>query len=166
MVKRPVIKDLFFWLLFTASLLIIAARILFISPVVVSGSSMEPTLNSGDRGFILKSTKEIAVGDIIVFHYDDRELIKRVIALPGDTVQISGSRVLVNNEPLVEDYLITYPEATTFVPNEGATLTVPENELFVLGDNRLNSNDSRRIGTIPLEDVLGKVAFLYSFTFY
>ena len=82
-------------------------------------------------------------------------LIKRVIGLPGDVIEIHDSQVFVNNQPLTEPYL-----STTTTGFYGPT-TVPPLHIFVLGDNRNFSNDSRNFGTIPLKDVVGRAWFSY-----
>jgi signal peptidase I len=96
-------------------------------------------------------------GDVVVIRLETQNelLIKRVIGLPGDVIEIHDSQVFVNNQPLNEPYLIA-PTTGFYGPT-----TVPPLHIFVLGDNRNFSNDSRNFGTIPLKDVVGRAWFSY-----
>jgi len=97
-------------------------------------------------------------GDVVVFRYPrdpERDFIKRIIAVPGDTVEIRDGRVYVNDELLVEEY--TNGPANYSYPRE----TVPPNEYFVLGDNRNNSSDSHIWGLVPAENIVGKAWLSY-----
>ena len=104
-------------------------------------------------------------GDIVVFEYPrdyHKDYIKRVIGLPGDRIQVKDGRVYVNDTPLYEPYLT---EQTDCRPGDacanGAIVTVPPGSLFVLGDNRLNSSDSREWDALPLDRVIGKAWVSY-----
>lgn len=126
----------------------------------VDGSSMEPTLS--DREFIIVNRLtyrfgEPTRGDVIVFSLSlnaNREYIKRVIGLPGDRVNIAGRQVTVNGIELEEPYIADDPTYT-------GSWTVPDDSLFVLGDNRNNSTDSHIWGSIDMENVIGKAMFIY-----
>jgi signal peptidase I len=102
-------------------------------------------------------------GDVIVFHNPqnpNEDLIKRVIGLPGDTIQTDSNRVLVNNVPLDEKSYINAP--TNAILNPGAKeWQVPPNQYFVLGDNRPVSFDSRYIGPIPKDYIVGKAIMVF-----
>ncbi|MCD6401874.1 MAG: signal peptidase I [Anaerolineales bacterium] len=126
----------------------------------VDGTSMTPTLQSGEFVIVNKlaykfgSTK---LGDVVVFKFPrnpSQEYIKRVIGLPGDEIKIVRGSVLVNGQLLEEPYLSS---PTAYQGN----WVVPENQLFVLGDNRNNSSDSHNWGTVPMENVIGKAVFVY-----
>ena len=127
----------------------------------VDGFSMEPSLHTGEFVIVNKlayTLGETRRGDVIVFQYpfDPRqEYIKRVIGLPGDIIRIENGRVYVNGQALQEDYIAAPPGY-----NNGDT-TVPENSLFVLGDNRNNSSDSHNWGSVPMEYVIGKASLVY-----
>lgn len=126
----------------------------------VDGSSMEPTLRSGEFVIVNKLAYKFGVpaqGDIVVFHFPrdpEQEYIKRVIGLPGDQVNISQGKVYVNDRLIDEPYIAAQP---TYEGN----WIVPEAHLFVLGDNRNNSSDSHNWGTVPQEYVVGKAVFIY-----
>ena len=126
----------------------------------VDGTSMEPNLHTGEYVIINKFAYKLGQanpGDVIVFHFpgDPRqEYIKRVIGLPGDTVQVTNGHVLVNGSPIQEPYIATRPDYQ-------GTWVVPPDSLFVLGDNRNNSSDSHSWGTVPFNYVIGKALFIY-----
>ena len=126
----------------------------------VDGASMEPTLRSGEFVIVNKLAymlRKPQVGDVIVFHYPrdpSQEYIKRVIGLPGDQISVREGQVYVNEQPLEEDYIAASP-VYEYDQN------VPEEALFVLGDNRNNSSDSHNWGSVPLDYVVGKALFVY-----
>ena len=148
------------------SVLLAIILIVFIyQPVKVEGTSMMPALVNDERIFINKFTYRFGAGniergDMVVFFFPldrSKSYIKRVIGLPGDTVQIDHGTVFVNGEPLDEPY----------VPDEFrdrqsmAASTVPSDNYFVLGDHRSSSNDSRAWGTVGRRDIYGKAVFVY-----
>jgi signal peptidase I len=117
---------------------------------------MEPSLYDGQRLLISKVTfyfRDPQIGEVIVFRPPDKEqpdYIKRVIAGPGDIVEVKEGVVYVNGTALDEPYIKTQPYYS-LAPTE-----VPEDHYFVLGDNRNNSNDSHNHWTVPREDIVGK----------
>jgi signal peptidase I len=123
---------------------------------IVVGSSMEPGLQDGQRLIISKAAyhfEEPGRGDIIIFHSPSNyqvDYIKRIIGLPGDTVEVRGGSVFVNGKRLQEPYVKDPPHY-----NYGPYTVKPDN-YFVLGDNRNNSNDSHTNWTVPSESVIGK----------
>ena len=130
---------------------------------IVTGPSMEPTLRSGERllinKFIYRFT-EPGRGNIVVFHPLARpreDYIKRVIAVAGETVEIRDGKVWVDGTALIEPY-IKEPTYGQFGP-----VRVPRGKLFVLGDNRNNSQDSRykEVGLVSLKSVIGKAMLRY-----
>ncbi len=132
---------------------------LYFRPVVVSGSSMLPTLTNNETVFINRkiSVKDIKRGDIIVFYSPlnpDKLLIKRVIAIGGDKVAILNGNVYVNGKLLQEPYLNGIKSHET-IP----LLRVPKNSFYVLGDNRVISSDSREFGCVRFENIYGKLVF-------
>ena len=126
----------------------------------VDGFSMEPTLHSGEFVIVNRLAYKLGdptISDVIVFHYPrdpEQEYIKRVIGLPGDHVRITDGQVFVNDQQIEEPYISTPPAYQS-------DWTVPENGLFVLGDNRNNSSDSHTWGPVPMENVIGKAFFVY-----
>ena len=141
--------------------LILAVAIFFslhftVQSFIVVGSSMEPTFHNGQRILITKiayNFHEPERGDVLVFHPPDNQqadYIKRIVALPGDTVEIKEETVYVNGTQLDEPY-IKAPPRYTFHHDE-----IPENSYFVLGDNRNNSNDSHNDWLVPRQNIIGK----------
>ena len=138
----------------------------FIRPTVVKESSMGATLFENNYIFLNKQAYtfgEPKRGDIIVFHSSltredgsEKLLIKRIIGLPGDTVKVSDNCVYLNGALLHEDYI----KEQGVVPGD-VEVTVPEGELFVMGDNRRVSIDSRyeEVGCVKIDDVVGKAFF-------
>lgn len=129
--------------------------------VAVDGSSMVPTLHDGDRLIVRSMGYTPERGDVVVvdgYISYNKPLVKRVIAVGGDVVNINFAtgQITLNGEPLTEPYIAepTYTAGDVRFP-----LTVPPGKLFVLGDNRQHSTDSRstRVGFIDERDILGKV---------
>lgn len=136
------------------AIIIILSRFFWVG--YIPSESMEPTLNVGQRVVCDRTVDEYARQDIIVFKMDEELLVKRIIGLPGDVIDINFGRVFVNGGAINEEYL---PEGT-ITEDEGTTkYTVPENCVFVLGDNRCNSMDSRVYGFINIDDIEGKVIY-------
>jgi signal peptidase I len=130
------------------------------SRVRVYNISMQPTLHEGNLLVVNKLAYKLGEpkrGDIIVFHYQGtvtEDYIKRVIGLPGDTVDIRGGIVRVNGQAITEPYIAELPGYT-------GTWKVPEGELFVLGDNRNHSSDSHDWGFVEQEWVVGRAIIVY-----
>jgi len=147
--------------------LIIALLIIHfvIQSFYIPSSSMEPTLVPGERVLVAKfyyRFTEPQRGDIVVFRYpiDNRKnLIKRVIGLPGEKIKISNGMIYVNGEPLQGDkFGRTYYDYGFYGEEEK---TVPEDSYFVLGDNSINSDDSRFWGYVPRKNILGRAFLIY-----
>jgi signal peptidase I len=128
----------------------------------VESISMQPTLYPGDYVIVNKLAYRFNHrpdrGDVIVFRYPpDPEAIpyiKRIIGLPGDQIHIADGKVHVNGQLVVEPYLVVST-------NRGGDWTVPDGQLFVMGDNRNNSSDSRSWGFVPLENIIGRAELIY-----
>ncbi|MGP7817523.1 signal peptidase I [Niallia sp. 01092] len=156
-----------------AVLLAFVIRYFLFAPIVVDGESMMPTLHDQDRMIVNKLNYKISSPkrfDIVVFHAPEgKDYIKRVIGLPGDTIEYKNDTLYVNGKAYKEPYLDEYKKQVIDGPlTESFTLeektghkTVPEGELFVMGDNRRDSKDSRHIGTISFEKVLGNTSVIY-----
>jgi len=148
------------------SVLIAVVLIVFIyQPVKVEGTSMMPGLRDQERIFINKFTYRFGIGkiergDTVVFWFPmdtSKSYIKRVIALPGDVVEIDQGTVIVNGKRLKEDYV---PEE--FRDHQSRPpVKIGPNEYYVLGDHRSSSNDSRAWGTVPRQNIYGKAVFVY-----
>ncbi|MBR3706429.1 MAG: signal peptidase I [Firmicutes bacterium] len=159
-------KELLGWIRDILIAVAIAAVILaFFKPIIIQQQSMEPNFYSGD--YVITSRQAYNIfgdpqrGDIIVFKSDlytdegeAKNLIKRIIGLPGDTVEIIEGEVYLNGEMLNEEYI-----KEPGLSGEMEAVTVPEGELFVMGDNRRVSQDSRSgaVGTISQNTIVGKV---------
>lgn len=140
-----------------------------LTPFRVDQSSMAPTLESGEYLIVDRLTPlftELSRGDIVVFTPpenwgmgDATPYVKRVIGLPGDTIFIDNGGVVRNGELLDEPYLA--PGTSTAARWDILRFTVPEGQIFVMGDHRLVSDDSRGRGTIPMSAVIGRVAIRY-----
>ncbi|MGM0890105.1 MAG: signal peptidase I [Bacillota bacterium] len=156
--------------LLIAIILVFIIRTFFISPIVVEGASMNPTLQDQDRMIVTK-IGEPKRFDIIVFHApENKDYIKRVIGLPGDRIEYKDDILYVNGKAYEEPYLDEYNKQNMFGPlTESFTLkdtpvgseTVPKGQLFVMGDNRRQSKDSRHIGAVPMEKVVGSTKIVY-----
>ena len=132
-------------------------------PVAVDGLSMFPTLHDADRLIIEKVTyyfRKPIPGDVVVFNYPanpKEQFIKRVIAVSGDKIKIYDHKVYVNGKPLVEPYIFEKMNAI-IDQNYKNEITVPMGTIFVMGDNRNNSKDSRYsdVGFVDLKQLIGK----------
>lgn len=158
-VKKTFKQELVEWIVTIVAALAIALviRTFLFEPVRVDGRSMLETLQNGEIMFVTKP--EYLAGDpqrfdVVICHYPDRgntNFVKRVVGLPGDTVEVKDGYLYVNGEKYEEEYL-------TYRPNYNlAAYTVPEDMFFVLGDNRSNSNDSHLIGPISRDMIVGHV---------
>ena len=153
-------RDLF------ASVVIAAVVILFLyQPVKVEGTSMMPMLVDQERIFINKfayrfGITEVNRGDTVVFWFPgdpSKSYIKRVIGVPGDSVEVRDGSVLVNGKMMDEPYVPdSYRDHVSLKP-----AVVPPGEYFVMGDHRSSSNDSRMWGTVPRHFIYGKASFVY-----
>ena len=124
--------------------------------------SMAPTLIVGDRIMVNKkyyTNKNPQRGDIVIFPYPtdpEKDYIKRVIGLPGETIEIRGNKAFLNSKPLDEAFIQVSGKQSEFGP-----VTVPDGNLFVLGDNRDNSIDSRFFGFVEIGTLKGKALYIY-----
>ena len=158
-------KEIIEWIKVIATALVFAFIITqFIRPTLVRGESMYPTLVENDYLIINRMAYKIGEpkdGDIIVFKTNllqdngkKKDLVKRVIALPGDHIKISNNEVYLNGQLLNEPYL-----SPTVITEGDIDMTIPDGYIFVMGDNRPNSMDSRdpEVGLVNIDDVMGKV---------
>jgi signal peptidase I len=155
---RSWFRDIFF-----AVVIAIFIVIFVIQPVKVEGTSMQPRLFDQERIFVnrfIYRFESIHRGDVVVFWYPrdtNKSFIKRVVAIPGDMIEIQAGSVLINGTKVEEPYL-----QTEFRDHESFSRTiVPPEQYFVLGDHRNSSNDSRMWGFVPRTLIYGKAIFRY-----
>ncbi|NEP77731.1 MAG: signal peptidase I [Okeania sp. SIO3C4] len=152
-----------------ALFLSLLVRIFIAEPRYIPSDSMIPTLEVGDRLVVEKVSYYFhppVAGDIIVFqppqllqrygYAKNQAFIKRVIGLPGDIIKIENGLVYKNDQPLTENYIAEPPEYTLPI-----SIKVPENQYFVMGDNRNNSNDSHVWGFLPNKNIIGRAIFRF-----
>lgn len=176
-VKKPVLRE------YLESIIITAIIALFITTFIVQAfkiptGSMEQNLLIGDHLLVNKFVfsgrgtgvidwlphKQIRRGDVIVFKYPfepEKAYVKRVIGLPGDRVEVRGRRVYVNGELLKEDYTFFDQSVPDYYRELFGPRIVPKDSYFALGDNRDNSEDSRRWGFVPRDHIFGRALIIY-----
>jgi len=146
------------------AMVIYIIHLFFVSVFVVSGASMEPNFYEREYLIVNKislTLKQPRRGDVVVFKFPGEpkeKYIKRVIGLPGETVEVKNHAVYVNGLKLAESYLPK--EFITDQLGSAKKWQLRDKEFFVLGDNRLNSNDSRVWGPLPEEDLIGKITYI------
>lgn len=154
---RTVLKSTIYALITVAAVAVLVAT-LWLPVLQIYGSSMTPTLVDGDIVVSIK-TSELEQGDVVAFYYNNKILVKRVIAKPGDWVDIGeDGTVYVNQQPLEEPYLDekAFGETNIELPYQ-----VPDERFFVMGDHRTTSVDSRNtaVGCVAQEQIVGKIVF-------
>jgi signal peptidase I len=169
-------NELWEWIkaLVIAFAIAVLIRYLLFTPIVVDGDSMMPTLEDGDRMIVNKIGYKIGEPDrfdIVVFHAPEgKDYIKRVIGLPGDTIEYKDDQLYINGEAYEEPYLDEYKsEITEGTLTQDFTLqdvepnmeTIPEGYVFVMGDNRRYSKDSRHIGVVNEEEIIGNTSIVF-----
>lgn len=151
---------------FSVLLIVVFSRLLLFSNITVHGESMNPTLEDRERIFGLK-IGQIERFDIVSFKAPDdpqKNYIKRVIALPGETITYENDVLYINDKKIDEPFLAEFKQALPsdeLLTEANFTYTVPEKKYFVMGDNRRNSKDSRMIGTISEDKIIGNAKFSY-----
>ena len=153
-----------------ALLLVMICRHFIFSPIAVQGESMLPTLEDKDK-IIISKVSSVERFDIVVLQAPDENeyYVKRVIGIPGDSVQVKDDILYINGKAYEETYLnkntnnILYNKVTGDFKLQDYTSekTVPEGSYFVLGDNRWKSRDSREFGFISAKSIIGEVKFRY-----
>jgi signal peptidase I len=153
--------------------ILLVVYLFFMQPHQVNGQSMVPYFQSGEYVLTDKISYRLGNpkrGDIVVFHAPEEancpkgtgcDFIKRVLAVPGDVVEVKDNHVVVNAQPLEESYI---PEEYQTLPGRytrGQTVTLDTDEYFVVGDNRPYSSDSREWGPIQKSDIVGRAFFRY-----
>lgn len=136
---------------------VVLIRAFIITPVRVDGPSMNPTYIDGEIVLLNKTKSKFDYLDVVVFKYGNDRLIKRVIGVPGDTVEIKDNKIIINGNEY-EDY-DTNVITKDFSLSEIGYDKIPAGKYFVLGDNRGNSTDSRIIGLIDQTDIAGNIVY-------
>ncbi|MGO4268856.1 signal peptidase I [Paenibacillus sp. TAF58] len=154
-----------------AGVLVIIIRWFLFSPFIVDGDSMRPNFFTGERLIVNKIVYDIRSpkrGEVIVFHAPEgKDYIKRVIALPGETVKVTGDKVFINGQEIDQPYIKEAIEQANKEGHAYNTLSdfqekkVPDGEIFAMGDNRGNSKDSRAIGFIPYNKIVGRAEVIF-----
>lgn len=151
--KKAAAVSWIIWIV-VACVFALCLRSFIAEPIKVEGDSMNPSLYSHQTMLVEKISKTFELpkrGNVVIVHYpgSSNNYVKRVIGLPGETVEIKDSTVYINGEVLPEDY--TSGDSYADMP----AVVVPENSIFVMGDNRANSSDSRYVGSIPRASIVG-----------
>ncbi|MET3546068.1 signal peptidase I [Paenibacillus favisporus] len=159
-----------------ALILVALIRWLLFKPFIVDGPSMQPNFHTGERLIVNEILYDIRAphrGEVIVFHVpsEGKDFIKRVIAVAGDTVKVEGDTVTVNGKKVNETYIQGAIDAShkagqmyndkDFPNSAFPDGKVPEGHVFVMGDNRSDSTDSRMIGYVPLGDIVGRADLIF-----
>lgn len=170
-----ILRKIYYFLLDTVQTFLIAAAVFLViyvflfRPFEVKGESMYPSFYNNEyvlTNLISLRFQNPKQGDVIVFKAPldpERDYIKRVIGVPGDTILVKDGKVYVNNNELNETAYLK-PDIKTYPGNFliGETpITVPEGKYFVMGDNRLNSSDSREWGFVKKDEIIGNSMFVY-----
>ena len=154
-----------------ALLIVVPIRTFLFQPFIVKGQSMEPNFETGDYLIVDEISyrfRDPQRGEVVVFKYPrnlSQRYIKRIVGLPGETIEIKDNRVIIFNEKGKKIL-----DESKYLPHGAITpgqvrITLAENEYFVLGDNRIASSDSRTWGVLPREYIVGRVFFrLWPFT--
>lgn len=164
-------KEAWEWIKAVVAAIVLAVliRSFLFAPFIVEGESMETTLHNREKLVVNKAVyllREPQRGEIVVFHAEaGRDYIKRVIGVAGDTIEMRNDTLYVNGNVVPEPYLAENQEKVKDenrpLTSDFGPVTVPEGQIFVLGDNRRNSHDSRALGSISIESVVGRAEFVY-----
>ena len=149
---KEFIKDTFKYLLVVIGVFLIIMFVVTFQQVI--GPSMEPTLKEGDVLLLDKITYRIfepSRNDIVVIEEDSKNMVKRIIGLPGETISYKDNILYINDESYEE----THIDVAT---SDFDSITLKEDEYFVMGDNRINSSDSREFGPVDRKHIIGRVA--------
>ena len=144
-------------------LVVVLIRTFIATPVIVSGSSMDPTLKNGQVLILNKLAKKYMRDDIVVIdakiNGKKERIVKRVIGLPGETLEYKDGFLYINGKRTHDDFVDKTRDFT--LERVTGKKKIPENYYFVMGDNRTGSSDSRMFGCIPYEKIEGKVVFRF-----
>ncbi len=150
-----------------AALVSLVVIVFVVQAFFIPSGSMEPSLRVGDRILVGKFAYriwEVRRGEVIVFRYPlnpNKDFVKRVVGLPGERVELKEGLVLINDRPLGELYPTALPGGDRACSSNYGPEVVPAGKVFVLGDNRCNSEDSRFFGFVPVKNVVGRALVVY-----
>jgi signal peptidase I len=122
----------------------------------ISGHAMEPTLMDGEKVPASRAVGTLARGDIVGFRYpqdESKSFVKRIIGLPGEQIRSANGKILINDKPLDEPYVVE----TNRLADSWGPITIPEGKYFMMGDNRGNSSDSRSWGLVGRDAIWAKI---------
>lgn len=154
---KKIVKDIYPYVLVV--ILVVLVRTFIITPAIVDGPSMEPTLYNNNVVLLNKldyKLNGVKRFDVVVVSWNDEKIIKRVIGLPGEHIEYKKDSLYVDGVMVDEDF--THRETDDFKLEEIGYITIPGDKYLVVGDNRPDSTDSRVIGLFDKEDILGKVS--------
>ncbi|MDF2836828.1 MAG: signal peptidase [Paenibacillus sp.] len=175
-------KEIVEWIkaLVIAVVLVFLIRMFLFEPFIVDGPSMQPNFETGERlivNKILYSIRDPHFGEVVVFDVPEqgRKFIKRVIGVPGDKIRVEGDELYINDQKVEEPYIAEAIAAAKEAggmyngdgprynfPNDTVTeMTVPEGTIFAMGDNRSNSTDSRMIGFVEDDEIVGRADVIF-----
>lgn len=141
---------------FLIIVVVLFIKTFIVAPVLVNGSSMYPTLEDKDFLLLNRMDKSYERFDIVVVEYRGEKLVKRIIGMPGETIEYKDKKLYINGKEMEDQFAsVTYEFKL-----ENLSLTkIPDDSYFILGDNRNNSIDSRRIGPVHKDDIQGKIVY-------
>lgn len=134
-------------------IVVILIRAFIVTPVIVDGDSMNPTLKNNELVLLNKWDKSFDRFDIVVLKYKNEKLVKRIVGLPGEHIKYVDSKLYVNNKVVEEGFISDYTADFDITLLEETK--IPEHKYFVMGDNRNNSTDGRYIGFVDEKDLVG-----------
>lgn len=155
---KKIIKNIYPYIIVVVSVILI--RTFLITPAIVDGDSMEPNLSNNNIVLLYKldyTLNEIKRFDVVVIEHNGNKLIKRVVGLPGEHIEYIDNNLYIDGFIVDEDF--NHDDTYNFKLETIGYLSIPGDKYFVIGDNRDDSTDSRMIGLIDKENILGSVSF-------
>jgi len=143
---KTLIKELIPYIIILITVILI--RTYIVTPIMVNGPSMQPTLSGGEVMILNKMNKDINRFDVVVVNIGNEDIIKRVIALPGESISCEDGIIYVNDRLQEEDY-------SQGITSDFKRVVLQDNEYFVMGDNREDSLDSRKLGPFTINKIKG-----------
>lgn len=154
--KKNIFKEILPYIIII--IVVVLIRTFIVTPVQVEGTSMFPTLEDGEILMLKKYDHTFDRFDVVVFQHNDTRLIKRIVALPGETVEYKDDKLYINGTYIKENFQKN-SQTEDFKLEDIELTKVPKDHYFVMGDNRNNSTDSRIIGAVSEEKIKGTTNF-------